>query len=260
MALRTIEEDFKHKVCEQIALLPEGVHRYRVGVPFLYEDGDHLGIVLKQEHGQWFLSDEGTAYMRLTYDIDERDLQRGTRQVIITNALTAFGVQDRDGELILPIENEQYGDALYSFIQALLKITDVTYLTRERVRSTFLEDFRVFLVEHVPEERRIFNWHDPQKDPEGIYPVDCRVNNMPRPLFLYALSNDDRVRDTTIGILHFEQLGFSFRAVAIFEDQAEINRRVLARFTDVCDRQFSSLSANRDRIAEYLTRAMGGET
>ena len=260
MALRTIEEDFKHKVCEQIALLAEGVQRYRVVVPFVYEDGDHLGIVLKQEDRQWLLSDEGNTYMRLTYDIDERDLQRGTRQVIITNALTAFGVQDREGELILPIEDEQYGDALYSFIQTLLKITDVTYLTRERVRSTFLEDFRAFLIAHIPEERRVFDWHDPQQDPEGNYPVDCRVNNMPRPLFIYALSNDDRVRDTTIGILHSEQLGLPFRAVGIFEDQAEINRRVLARFTDVCDRQFSSLSANRDRIVEYLTKAMQGET
>jgi hypothetical protein len=260
MALRTIEEDFKHKVCEQIMLLSEGVQRYRVNVPFLYDDGDHLGIVLKQEHGQWLLSDEGDTYMRLTYDIDERDLQRGTRQVIITNALTAFGVQDRDGELILPIADEQYGDALYSFIQALLKITDVSYIARERTRSTFLEDFRAFLVEHVPEERCVFDWHDPQQDPEGIYPVDCRVNNTPRPLFIYALSNDDRVRDTTISILHFEQLELSFRAVGVFEDQAEINRRVFARFTDVCDRQFSSLSANRDRIAEYLTKAMRGET
>jgi Domain of unknown function DUF1828 len=258
MTVQTIEEAFKHKVCESVFLLPEGVNRYRVFVPFLFDDGDHLVIVLKKELGRWILSDEGHTFMRLTYDMEERDFQRGTRHVIITNALTAFAVQDRDGELVLPIEDEQYGDALYSFVQALLKITDVTYLTRERVRSTFLEDFRAFLITHVPEERRMFDWHDPQRDPEGIYTVDCRVNSMPRPLYVYALSNDDRVRDATIGILHFEQLRLSFRAVGIFEDQAEINRRVLARFTDVCERQFSSLSANRDRIAAYIGEAIRG--
>ena len=43
------------------------------------------------------------------------------------------------------IETQRYGDALYSFVQALLRITDVSYLSRERVRSTFIEDFRTFM-------------------------------------------------------------------------------------------------------------------
>ena len=63
--------------------------------------------------------------MHLTYAIDERDLQKGTRQQIVTNALDVFHVQDREGELVLLIDDERYGDALFSFVQALLKITDV---------------------------------------------------------------------------------------------------------------------------------------
>src|SRR5205823_4731413 len=106
----------------------EGLNRYRVFTPFLFEDGDHLAIVLSRVGNRWVLTDEGHTYMHLTYDIDEKDLQRGTRQKVITNALAAFEVEDREGELRLEIPNEQYGDALFSFIQALLKISDVTYL------------------------------------------------------------------------------------------------------------------------------------
>ncbi len=40
-------------------------------------------------------------------------------QKIITNALSVYKVDDREGELIISIEDDQYGDALYSFIQAL---------------------------------------------------------------------------------------------------------------------------------------------
>jgi len=256
MTVDAIEQDFKKKVCSQLRLASEGVSRYRVFTPFMFEDGDHLAVVLKREREQWLLSDEGHTYMHLTYDLDEKDLQKGTRQKIIGNALSAFGLEDREGELIIAIQNERYGDALFSFVQAVLKVSDVTYLSRERVHSTFLEDFRSFVEEQVPEPRRAFDWHDPEHDPEGKYVVDCRVNGMLRPLFMYALPGDDKVRDATIGLLQFERLGLQFRSLGIFEDQEEVNRKVLARFSDMCEKQFSSLGANKDRIAAYLGEAM----
>ncbi len=256
MALETIEQDFRRKVCAQIRLEPEGVERYRVFTPFHLDDGDHLAIVLKRESGRWVLSDEGHTYMHLTYDLDERDLHRGTRQQIIANALSAFAVEDREGELMLTVQDGRYGDTLFDFVQALLKITDVTYLSRERVKSMFMEDFRSFMEEQVPETRRHFDWHHPQNDPEGKYVADCRINGVARPIFVHALPNDDRTRDATIALLQFERWEIPFRSVSIFENQEEISRKVLARFSDVCGKQFSSLAANKDRIARYLQEAL----
>jgi hypothetical protein len=258
MSIDTIEQDFKVKVSEKIRLQSEGIHRYRVLTPFSFEDGDHLAIVLRNDGTNWTLSDEGHTYMHLTYDLDEKDLQRGTRQKIVSNALSMYGVEDKEGEILVKVPDQSYGDALYSFIQALLKITDISFLSRERVRSTFLEDFRLFMEESVPENRRSFDWFDVNHDPEGKYPVDCKVNGMAKPLYFHALPSDDKTRDATITLLKFENWGLNFRSVAIFEDQEQVNRKVLARFSDVCEKQFSSLGANRERIKRYIEEMMAG--
>ena len=196
--------------------------------------------------------------MHLTYDIDEKDLHSGTRQKIISNALSMFQIEDRDGELVLDVPEERYGDALYSFVQGLLKISDVSYLSRERVLSTFIDDFRTVMSETVPEERRSFDWSDPEHDPQGMYTVDCRVNTVHRPLFVHALAGDGRTRDATIALLQFERWEIPFRSLAIFEDQESISRKVLARFSDVCEKQFSSLTSNQKRIMRFLNETVSG--
>ncbi len=257
MSVQTIEQEFKSKVSAAIRVEPEGVDRFRVFTPFVFDDGDHLGIVLRRESDEWTLGDEGNTFMRLSYDLDEMSTQSGTGARVIANALAAFAVEDCNGELTLRVPDGRFGDALYSFVQALLKVADVTYLTQERGRSTFMEDFQAFVMEHVPGERRIFDWRDTNHDPAGMYVVDCRIDHRNQPLLVYALPNDDKVRDATIGLLQFEKwYARPPHSVAIFENQEEINRKVLARFSDVCEKQFSTLAANRERIARYLAEIL----
>ncbi|MFH1562553.1 MAG: DUF1828 domain-containing protein [Nitrospirota bacterium] len=249
MVSENIVDDFRKKVCEEIHLSQEGISRYIVFTPFMFDDGDHLPILLKQENGQWYLTDEGHTFMHVSYD--EIDIEKGTRARIIDTVLSSYRIKNTEGELRTYIESDNYGDALYSFIQGLIKITDISYLTRERVRSTFLEDFRNLLEEKIPEERRIFDYSDTKHDPAKKYIVDCRINGAKRPLFVFAVPNDDRCNIATITCLRYETLGVQFVATAIFESQEEINRKGLARLSDVCEKQFPSLQSAKERFEPY---------
>jgi hypothetical protein len=256
MDTQLIENDFRQRIGEQVSLIEEGYSRYRVFTPFLFPDGDHLSIVLKLTGQQWLLSDEGHTLMRLTYEMDFRDLLRGNRQKIIENVLSSFGVANNEGELSIRVQDSSYGNALFNLVQSLIKISDVTYLQRERIKSTFLEDFRILMEESIPQERRQFDYHDPVRDPEGNYEVDCRINGRPRPIYVFAIPNDNRCRDVTITLHQFERWDLSFQSLAIFEDQQVISRPVLARFSDVAGKQFSSLASNRDRIQNYFSESL----
>jgi hypothetical protein len=125
MLIEAIEREFKQKVCDQLTVRSEGPDRHRVFTPFLFEDGDHLSIVLKKEGEHWLLSDEGHTYMHLTYDMSEKGLQQGPRQKVISNTLTSFSLEDRDGEILITVLEQQFGAALYTFVHGLLKVSDV---------------------------------------------------------------------------------------------------------------------------------------
>ncbi|MCL4517516.1 MAG: hypothetical protein M1379_18370 [Firmicutes bacterium] len=75
-------------------------------------------------------------------------------------------------------------------------------------------------------------------------------------LFVYALPGDDRTRDATITLLQFEKWGIPHHSIGIFENQENINRKVLARFSDICEKQFSNLGTNRERVTKYITEAL----
>jgi len=257
MTIENILQDFTMKVSKQIQLHEDGIGRYRVFTPFRFDDGDHLVIILRENNfGKWELTDNGHTYLHLSYRLDEKSIEEGTRNQIITRTLAEFGVNDHDGKLAIEIVDEKYGNTLYDFIQAIMRINDVNYLTRERVRSTFMEDFKTFIQEQVPENRRSFEWHHPEFDAIGSYIADCRINQRKPPLMIFALTDDTKTRDATITLHQYERWGLEFESLSIFENQEDINRKVLARYSDVSGKQFSNLTANRNRIAQYLSNLL----
>ena len=254
MSFKTIEKEIIDKFSSRIQIVPDGTDRFRVHTPFSFGDGDHLAIVLKNENGQWVFSDEGYTYMHLTLDIDEEKLFSGTRHKIISSALSAFELKDRDGELILEVQDGDYGAALYSFAQSLIRISDVSYLSlfREQpVRRTFKNDVRRLLERSVPVGSMKRNWIHPE-DRKQKYKVDYRINGQPKPpLLVYALSNDNNVQAATIALHQFKSWKLEFISLGILKNPTPKIQKSLDWFLDVGD-TYCDLVEGRERIQEYF--------
>jgi hypothetical protein len=180
-------------------------------------------------------------------------LEQEDRRKIIERALATFGVEDRDGVLLFSVKRDAFGDALFSYVQALLRIVDVAYLNREIGRSTFIDDLYSVVETAVPEGRRQIKWHDPASDSDDKYPVDVRVDGNETPLFLFGVPTDEKCNVATIVIQNYRMAKAQFKSLAVFKDQESIGRKPLAGLTDVVDKQFSSLNSNREQVAAYLT-------
>ncbi|MCD4746283.1 MAG: DUF1828 domain-containing protein [Bacteroidales bacterium] len=259
MTENIILKEFQSTICKEIELFQEGSNRYKVFVPFSFEDGDEYCIVLQKKGTIWQLTDEGHTLMHLSYDMDVNDIFKGTRGNIIDNALVNYEIDNNNGELNKNIKDDDFGNALFSFIQGLIKITDIEYLSRERARSTFMDDFRIYIQQIIPPDRLKLDYFDNEHDPKGMYTMDFCINGMEKPVFLFGIPNNDKTKDVTVNILQYERWGLKFRPVAVFEAQEEINRKVLARFSDVVDRQFSNLVSNKERIESYFKEVISIE-
>ncbi|MBC8099611.1 MAG: hypothetical protein H7Y11_09215, partial [Armatimonadetes bacterium] len=91
---------------------------------------------------------------------------------------------------------------------------------------------------------------------QSIYPVDAVVNHRDVPLYVFAINGNDRCRDATIKLHTYRSWGIRFHSVTIFENQQDIARSVLARFSDVADKQFSSLISSEPQIKRYLAEQL----
>lgn len=239
---------------QQVEVDEQGLLRYTVRTPFTMEDGDHYNIVLRgqADTGAWVVTDEGDTLMHLSYRTALQSLRKGNRKDIMGRLFRQYGIDEIQGELRINTNQNDLGNAVFTFLQALTRVTDLTYLNREIVRATFMEDFRALIQRIVPAEQLILDYHHPQFDRSGLYPVDAAINHRAVPLFIFAIGNDDRCRDTTIKLLKFKEWKIRYHSVTIFADQQEISRDVLARFSDAADKQFSSLMTSEVQIAEYL--------
>ena len=171
----------------------------------------------------------------------------GARASVREQIVRESGIDEEEGVFSMEAPPDHVAAALFRFDQALTKIHDLTFLSRDRVASTFYDDLRGLLFTMLDEDNVDTDYIPPGVPNATAYPVDYRFAGRDgRPVFLYGVPGRDKARLTTIMLSHFLLHGLTFESVIVFADQQEIPRLDLARLTNVAGTAVASLDAEQD--------------
>ena len=119
----------------QITERPDGA--LMLHTHFEFPDGDRFPIhVSEAGTGGVRLSDRGHMLMHISYDHDIDSFLAGTRGQMLERIVGETGIEQDGGTFRLDTPIEKLPEAIFRFGQALMKVYDLTFLSRSQVRST----------------------------------------------------------------------------------------------------------------------------
>ncbi len=236
------------RLCTEVRIHRRDDNVLMIESPFTFPDGDHFPIYLSETAaGGVNLSDRGHTLMHVSYEHDVELFYEGARASLREQIVRDNGIKEDNGIFSIETPPDQVAGTLFRFGQALTKIHDLTFLSRDRAASTFYEDLRGLVFTILDEENVKTDYIQPEVPDANHYPVDYSFEGKDsRPVFLYGIPGRDKARLTTIMLSHFLLHNLRFESVIVFANQQEIPRLDLARLTNVAGTAVASLEAEDD--------------
>lgn len=255
MLREDLELALQERLKTDVAIEPRGKEDFRIITPFHFDDGDILKIILKRRgDDEWELTDEGHTLMYISYyDIN---MNTETRANILQKIVSSHFMNEENGRLFIRAQGkDDLAGSLFSFIQGIVKVSDMALWNRERVHSLFYEEFHSMIETVAGDRKLVFDYYDPVTDKERLRKVDCVIMlRQERPFHVFAVNNDSKGKDALIVMMHHELNGLHVPTSVIFENAEEIGRKTAISIGDMADKTFSSLNAAQDRMPRYIEK------
>lgn len=252
--MEQMQNSMRRAICGSIEFRELGIGKSLVHTGYTYPDGDEFRIVLEiRKNGEVILTDEGHTMMWLSYeDFNHTEV----RTDLIRRSLSS--VEFDDGEIFIHCDSSNIGAALQTLIQALQSVSDMIFLRKETVRSTFLEDVKTIFIRkfkgrcEIDKEIKIGN---------DLYNLDVYMNIGNRPLYVLIASNKDRCKEATITAMAVELANKTVIAdVPVYplvmsiidENASDITKKDIFRLINKTDKTFSSPNEVENGIVPYL--------
>lgn len=178
-----------------------------------------------------------------------------TRMAVMDKILTSHFMKDENGRFVIEgIKTPQdIVDSIFTFSQGLLKIGDMSMWKIERAKSKFAEDFRSSVAEGVRGRPVNFSYLNEEYDPEGLYPIDCRVQlKTGRPAYIFSITSADKANSTTATIYYFEKKKLYVPSCAVLHDKIAEKPRL--RLEEAADKILQNPRSAAERLDTFLMK------
>lgn len=131
------ENIYQHKISNNV---------YRVTLPYLNRNNDHIEIFIKAENDdKFFLTDDGETINEL--ELSGMDVFSSKHRTDILNVIVnSHGVKlNENHELFVESDIDSLPVKKHLLAQCMVKISDLFYLSRPNTKSLFIEDVESFL-------------------------------------------------------------------------------------------------------------------
>ena len=114
-----------------------------ITTPYLDRHNDYIQIYLRQEGGEYVLTDDSYTIADLIQSGCVLDAPR--RKALLQSTLNGFGVQLVNDAIEVKATQETFALRKHSLLQAILAVNDLFYLARANVESFFFEDVALWM-------------------------------------------------------------------------------------------------------------------
>ncbi len=164
-----------------------------------------------------------------------------------------YGVKERSGELRMQATTDDLGDAVFVFTQACIELARLSELPRESSRRTraFTVKFRKVVEKSLDDERLEKHWHDPKRDPQGIYVADYRFAEDGLDWLIFGAGSAAKCWKASSTVQHYKFKELQFKTVFAYSKSAAKRGDAFAVMADNADYKFSIESERRD-LRQFL--------
>lgn len=236
----------KELLCKQwctSAVVAEDRAGLRLSLPMYEADGDAVTVWIRPSLGGWEIADQGTTYMRLSYEMDLDLLETPQRAKVLENILRESGLEDRSGNLVMKVIEDDLGVALFSFGQAIARISDIKLWNKTRVANTFYDDLAHELTRIAGKENIEVNYQIPGMENAADYPIDFYIKGGHSPLYIFGIPTGDKAKLATIILQKLASQGHFFESLIVPSDLSAIPQRDLRRLMNAANDMVDSVTA-----------------
>ena len=247
----TINELLKNTPADTFRTVEKRPGIQQLIAPLFYEDGDMMSIYLDQpENGLVRICDHGMSLMRLSYLFD---IETDNKRKILDAFISRHGASIDEGNIQLVVSEENLFTGIMNFSQLVGEITNMDVLSREMIKSMFLENLKEKM-DRIAFDRDIKYIPDyvPESCPGVCVDYAFLGNNVARPIFLYGIKTTEKAQQATIDCLRLQLDHVPHKSVSVFENIDAISKRSRDSLINACGKIFSDFASFDIHGADYI--------